>query len=230
MKILPITVSASIAVLLIACGTVDYEKKYPNMVANAEPVSAGTINVQFDKFLSSKLNKTEVEVIFYPRLNAVALEFRYEYITYRQFWDEAARHQFAAALESYKMDYEERKLLTAYSRTRRAYGKLKGSTEWETIKYSKTHISHPVIELGYRFKDGAPYFVTFMRSAREEDPTGVHSGLVESQQIAMYFIRTQADELVRLFDQTYLMGLVNIQVASPVDRSVEVDPYREHED
>jgi hypothetical protein len=225
---LPLALPVVIAIFLTACGTVDYEKKYPNMVANAEPVSAGTISVQFDKFLSSKLNKAEVGVIFHPRLNAVSLEFRYEYVNYRQFWDEAARRQFAEALESYKVDYDARKLLTTYNKTRRAYGKLKGWTEWESHKYTKTHTSYPVIELGYRFRDNSPYFSTFMRSAREEDSTGVHSGLVESQQIPMYFVRSQADELVKLFDQTYLMGLVNVRAVAPIiDGSIEVDPYRE---
>jgi hypothetical protein len=49
-----------------------------------------------------------------------------------------------------------------------------------------------------------------MLSAREETSD---SSPMDSQQIAMYFTRAQADELAALFDQPYLLKLINVEPA-----------------
>ena len=216
----------------LSCTTVDYAKKYPNMVANADPVSAGTVEIQLTKFLSSQLTKVEAEVIFYPRLNAVALEFRYELIRHRQFWDEDSRKQFAHALELYKEDYAARNLIDRYRKTRAIYGKVQGRVEWEAFKYTKTRTAYPVIELGYRFRDKMPFFTTLMRPAKVEATNGDSSDRGDSSQISMFFTRAQADELVKLFDQDYLMGLLGGIHTPQLDeqgKEIDVDPYREME-
>ena len=212
----------------LSCGTVDYAKRYPNMVANADPVSAGTIEVQLNKFFSSKLNKVQAETIFYPRLNAVVLEFRYELIRYRQFWDADARKQFAQGLELYKTDYEAHNLIDRYRKTRGIYGKVKGRLEWEAFKYTKTRVAYPAIDMGYRFRAGTPFFTTLMRSAPEEADAGDSSPREESAQISMFFTRAQADELVNIFDQDYLMGLLGgYGPQSAGNEKIDVDPYHE---
>ena len=225
---------AVMAVLVVSCGTVNNTaKRFPNMVADAEPVPAGTIEAEFDRLLSSRLNKYEVEAIFYPRLNAVALEFKHEFITYRQFWDQNGRVQFAEALERYKVDYDARNLVDRYGRTKAVYGKLKGRLEWETFKLAQTRVSFPVIEIGYRFKENAPFFATRTRSAKEEKTSASASGdgvNMENTLIHMYFTRAQADDLVKLFDQTYLMGLIAGPASTQSDRTPELDDYQEYGD
>jgi len=234
MKLLPVTFLTLTAIFCtLSCATVDYAKKYPLMVANADPVSAGTIEVQFGRFLSSKVAKSKVDVIFYPRLNAVALEFRYELIRHRQFWDADSRMQFARALEQYKTDFDESNLIDKYRKTKEIYGKARGKVEWEAFKYAKTRIAYPIMEIGYRFREGMPFFTTRMRAAREEPDVGDNSPRGESAQISMFFTRAQADELVKLFDQDYLMGLV-VAITSPQpgeldEEAVELKPYREME-
>jgi hypothetical protein len=231
MKLLPVKLLILAAVwCTLSCGTVDYEKKYPHMVANADPVSAGTVEIQLNKFLSAKPTKVEAEVLFYPRFNAAVLEFRYEFIRHRQFWDQDSRDQFAKALELYKADYAARNLIDKYRKTRAIYGKVQARVEWEAFKYTKTRVAYPVIELGYRFRNNMPFFTTLMRSAKVEADASDSSNQGESSQITMFFTRAQADELVKLFDQAYLMGLLGI-TASPQSgeqgEQADVDPYRE---
>ena len=220
--------SSTVLLLLLSCKSVDINKKYPNMVADADPVSAGIIEAEFDRLFSSKLNKLEIEVIFYPRLNATVLEFRYEFVRYRQFWDEVSRKQFANALELYKEDYAARKLVNRYNKSRSVYGKVKGRVEWETFKFSKTHVSNPTIEMGYRFREERPYFTTLMRSAREEDISS--DSPMDSQQINMYFTRAQAEDLVKLFDQSYLLGLLGRSSTLKPEEPPVFDEYREFGD
>jgi hypothetical protein len=228
MKLLPAGVLMSIAFfLMLSCGSVDYAKKYPHMIANVEPFSVGTIEAQFDRMFSSKLNKVEINVVFHPRLNAVALEFRHELFTHRQYWDEDARKQFASALELYKADYAERKLINKPRRTRSVYGKAQGRYEWEAFKYTKTRIAYPTIDFGYRFRNNNPFFATLMRSAPEYVDSGENSR-GESPQITMYFIRAQAEELVKLFDQSYLIGLLNKTDSPESVGPPAVDSYREY--
>lgn len=227
-RLFPLALAGIAGFLVLSCASTDPAKKYPNMVANVNPFSVGTLEAQFDRMFSARLNKAEIEAIFYPRLNSVALEFRYEMIRYRQFWDETARNQFAEALERYKTDYEARNLVDRYGRTSAAYGRVKGRLEWETFRLGKTRVSHPAIALGYRFREKSPFFATLMRSAKEVNPDSGDSP-DQSQQVIMYFTRAQAEELVALFDQAYLMGLL----AEPgrtqqFDPSPDLDDYQEY--
>jgi len=199
------------------------------MVADADPIPAGDIEAHFDRMFSSAMNKTEVRVVFHPRQNAVSLEFRYEMVYYRQFWDLAGRLHFITALERYKEDYSARKLDSKYRKTRSIYGRVNGRVEWETFKFTKTREANPVIELGYRFRGEFPFFTTLMRSAKEIDTSG-DSVVMDSRQINMYFTRAQADALAKLFDQEYLIGLlkpVNVNFEeTPQDEENEI--YREY--
>jgi len=211
--------------LTLSCGTVDTAKKYPHMVADADPIAVGIVDAALDRMFSTKLNRAELEVIFYPRLNAVALEFKYELLTYRQFWNEANRQQFAAALELYKADYAARNLINKYKKTRSIYGKVKGQTEWEAFKYARTHNAYPVIELGYRFNGETPFFTSFMRPAKEQNSRRDGSDPDNSPAITLYFTRAQAEELVWLFDQNYLMELVAEKGTIKSDEPFDVDDY-----
>lgn len=231
-KIFTLVVVMITVALAFSCATPDPARRYPNMVADADPVSAGTVTVEFDRFFSSTLNKVDVEAVFHPRLNSVALEFKYELITYRQYWDALSRQQFASALNMYKADYDAQKLVTSYNRSRAVYGKTKARTEWETFKFSKTHVAYPVIELGYRFRGKNPFLATLMRSAPEEVEMGSSGELVESQQIIMYFTRRHAEDLAELFDQAYLMGLLQIdekpETEAPAPAANDA-PYQEYD-
>jgi hypothetical protein len=231
MKKLTILMLGNVMILILSCRTVDLAKKYPNMIANVDPFSVGVVEAQFDRFFSSKVNKLEVQTVFHPRLNAVSLEFKYELYNYKQFWDEPARKQFAASLELYKKDFDNKKLIDKYRKTKDVYGNVKGRLEWEAFKYTKTRVSNPKIELGYRFKENTPFFTTLMRTAREEPSETDNKSSVDSPQINMYFTRTQADELVKLFDQVYLLELLNTgaETAKPEADAAGV-PYSEYED
>jgi len=234
-----ILVTLVIAVILpvLSCQSVDLSKKYPNMIADIDPFSVGTFDAQFERFFSSRVRKTEVEAIFHPRHNYVSLEFRHDLVTYRQFWDEPARKQFAAALELYKKDFENRKLTNNNRKTKSVYGKVKGHVEWLLTKFTKTRVSYPTIDIGYQFKENTPFFSVFMRSAKEvitnkEDD----SNATYSQPVNMFFTRAQADVLAGIFDQARLIELLG-EINAPLtgeyeeygDDSPPKDAYKEYQ-
>jgi len=177
------------------------------MLADVEPFSIGTVSAYFDKVFSSDVAGADVEVIFHPRENEVALEFRHETYRYWQFWDEDGRKQFAEALSRYKDDFASQELSKSYGKSRAIYGKANGRSEWKTLSISGTYRSSPVVELGYRFKAGSPYFSTHQAKAKEE--SGLNpKGIKESRPLTMYFTKAQGDDLARLFDQAFLLGLL----------------------
>jgi len=186
------------------------------MVADMDPIPAGSVYASLDRMIGRGLNTVRVEAVFHPRLNAVALEFRHEFVTYRQFWDEAGRRHFASALDRYNADFEQRDLINRHRRTRDIYGRVAGRLEWQTARFTTNHTSYPIIEIGYRFREvnvdgrweNAPFFATLMRPAMSEETIEAGSGRTESRMLHMYFTRAQAADLVMLFEQSHLMGLI----------------------
>ena len=204
------------ACILFSCSTMDLAARYPNMVADLDPFSVGTIDVLFDQLFTSKLKAHSVNVIFDPRENIVALEFRYELVRYRQFWDQKARQHFAMAFEQYKQDFNAKTLSTKYNKTRAVYGKTPGTVEWETFKYTSTYKASPTLELGYRFRQDAPYFAVLQRSAKEE--TGAMSGSdMDSQQITMYYTKALGEKLMAYFNQEYLREMAGVSNAPKIE-------------
>jgi len=204
------------------------------MVADMGPISTGSVYVSFDRTFGSGLNQVSVETAFHPRLNAVSLEFRHEFVTYRQFWDESARRHFATALERYNADFDERTLVNRPRQTRSVYGRVNGRLEWQTMRFTAVHVSYPVIEIGYRFRDtgqgSRPFFTTLMRSARAEEAHG-SGGQTESRQIRMNFTRAQAAYLVEIFDQAFLMGLVEMhRDQEPTTATFQWDDFDDFDD
>ena len=179
------------------------------MLADVEPFSIGSVNASFEKMFSSDVALVDVEVIFYPRKNEVALAFKYGTLQYWQFWDEGGRKQFIDALSRYKEDFANQRLITNTNRSRAIYGTAEGRCEWKTINLtmSATYCSSPVIGLGYRFIGNSPYFTTYQNEAKEE--TGLNpTGVSKSNSFTMYFNRAQGEDLARLFDQAYLLELL----------------------
>jgi len=180
------------------------------MVANMDPIHVGSVYAVFDRAFGIGLNTLPVEAVFHPRTNSVSLEFRYEFVSYRQFWDETARRQFIAALERYNEDFEARNLINRHRQTRSVYGRVIGRLEWQTARFTTRNVAYPIIELGYRFRENSPFFATLSRPTVSEETRDAGAGRTESRQLNMYFTRAQAADLARIFEQSYLLGILGM--------------------
>ncbi|MDR1288685.1 MAG: hypothetical protein LBK08_13845 [Treponema sp.] len=218
-----------VAVLFFSCQ--GGARPNPNMLADRDPISMGSVELELEKILSSSLEKKEAQVFFAPRTDSVYLQFRYQSITYRQYWDRAGRAAFVSALTRYRKDYEDHNLGLAPAKASRAYGTLGGYTEWGQVNISvlMSAKANPRMELGYRFSSGSPYFTVLQR--RAEDISGMASSDVtrESLNIRSYFTRAQAEELAVLFDQEYLLSLIGGMNAIRSNTEIPADVYTEAE-
>jgi hypothetical protein len=221
----------SLLILLAACNT--HPKMAEGGVANLDPIPAGSVEAEFPRMLSSAVEKKQINLVFCPRDNTVYLEFKYQTVTYRQYWTEANRSAFIAALEKYQGDYEAKNLVDRPYRTRRIYGTLKGMVQWgyplnlSILVLRLNSMGYPNYEVGYVFKQDSsrresPYFTVFQRETKD---ILMNNDVIEgkSSNIFVYYTRAQAEDLANIFKQDYLMSLIRSSQAG--DPTPDVDVY-----
>jgi len=199
------------AFALGACGTFGTTrtvKEEFTVDLNSRQVQAGQIEAQFDRLLSiGGLKKDDIAVSYFPLEDAVCLEFRVDFSTYHQFWSRSGREAFVAALQKYNEDYAARRLNKSGRTAKRSYGTVEGYLIWQMYRYTVQARAKVDLEIGYDFKTRIPYFTVNQREAFFEDAaTGERR---ETQEMALYFTRAQAESLVILFDQQFLQSLAS---------------------
>jgi hypothetical protein len=209
--------------MLFSCAGSGKTKDNPDMIANIAPFTIGSANAQLEQLLTGQLKDSEVTIVFHPKTNEVAFEFRHELLTYRMFWKQGARQGFIDALARYQEDFANKTLTTNTNKTRSVYGKYKIRIEWETFKYSKTYTASPQIGLGYRFKGNAVYFTSYQNPAKTENVDSDKTG--DSPSFTLYFNRAQAERLAQSFDQAYLLELVGGKEEKSAPKNPDIDIY-----
>ena len=191
-------------VFLSACGSLGQTKEKFVVALNSPHVQVGEIETQFNTFMSfGGLKKNLVKVFYYPREDAVCLQYRREFTTYNQFWSSTGRQTFLAALVQYNSEYNERTLTVQNRKNIRVYGNVGGYLYWQMYRFTVQAKSSVKVELGYQFRDNSPYFSIHQREAEfKEEMTRDHDRT--SPAITMYFTRAQASILAEMFDQETL--------------------------
>ena len=201
-----------IALMFSSCATASKKEEKEVFIVdlNSPKVSIGEIETQLDRtFPLPGVRKINVTVEYFPREDAVCLQYRAELMIYYQFWSRSGRAAFINALEKYKEDYEARNLDSkGGNRTKRNYGTAEGYIIWQVSRYTSQSKANVDFEIGYFFKSNAPYFTINQREGSYIDPLS-EKEIKNSSQIPMYFTRAQADELAAIFDQGLLQGLVS---------------------
>jgi hypothetical protein len=177
------------------------------MLADVDPIPLDSVAIGFEQLFSAALDTKEAAVQFNPRDDTVSLEFRYQTVIYRQYWDRAGRERFITAVQRYHTDFEARSLSTRTSASRRAYGSAAGRAEWGQFAFSVNARSYPRMDLGYRFRGNSPYFTVVQQEAQDTIMPSSDSPRM-SLQITSYFTRAMADTLAALFDPQYLDALL----------------------
>lgn len=220
MKIIAMFVIA-LSLALTACGSTPKTVKVEiSADLNSMRIPAGIIEAQFDKTFQFK--KESVEIEYFPREDLVCLKFRNEFVTYYQFWSKSNREAFVSALEKYKEDYVERRLGKNSRKAKQQYGAVYGFIIWQMARFAIQAKSTTDIEMGYYFKNKAPYFTLNQLEAYYEDAVSKENNR-RSKDIMIYFTRAQADNLKGFFDQEFLWNLIPSGVSNFDD--VEQDEY-----
>ena len=199
--------------LLCACNTVKREPVHELTVSLTSPnVSIGEIEMQFDtSFMGiGGLKRESVTAFYYPREDAVCLQYRQNHFTYNQFWDRSSRLTFIKALHDYNIDYDARNLSRSERRAEKKYGTVRGFLIWQQYAFTLQARGNLDMELGYYFKNRAPYFAITQNGAEYIDEMARDNDRT-SQIIIMYFTRAQAAELAAIFDPLFLTQFGSLQ-------------------
>jgi hypothetical protein len=222
MKFIPHCAALIMLLLCAACSSFQLAKERITVDLRGQRMTIGSADAQFDKYMGiGGLQKQDITINYFPHENVVCLEYRVNYVTYYQFWSAENRAAFIGALEKYKRDYAQRELSKSM-RSKRVYGAVKGYVLWETFQKSMQGSSYPNIELGYYFRNKAPYFALTQREAPNENAT-TKSMEKNSPNFIIYFTRAQAEVLAELFAPEQLQALTRGETPSP--DVVEIDEY-----
>jgi hypothetical protein len=191
---------------------------------------AGSAEVHLDRFMSvGSPKKSTVTLYYYPLEDAVCLYFKVQFAECNQFWNKAGREIFAASLESYKDDYEQRKLTKASKKkARRIYGSVPAFFAWKRTKVGVQAHGYPKVEFGYNINNKAAFFTTTQLESDYIDPIA-KSRNQTSPVIMMYFTRAQAEVLVSLFDEENLKKLRQPGFSTSTSADSNPAPYYEVE-
>ena len=207
------------AFLVCSCAT--YQ---PSQLFSVNPAAQrheiGEAEAYFPGFLSlGRLKKTKLNVFYYPKEDAVCLNFKHEFAECNQFLNKAGREAFISAFKLYQEEFEQKKLVNKNFKNTKVYGTVQGFFIWKRTALSVRLRGNPRINFGYQFKDDSVFFTTTQSEAVYEDPESSDSGQ-SYQVLTMYFTREQAKNLSELLSHEFLQNLVN-----PVPSTEALDQY-----
>ena len=186
---------------------------------NSPQVPAGQIEVQVNNpFPQPGIRRINVEVIYFPVEDAVALQYRTNMITYHQFWHRRGRELFVRAVERYNQDFTSQSLRSGRNqRTKTQYGVAEGCfLTWQSFGIAALANGNMDIELGYYFRENAPFFAVTQMPAHFESPTLNPQNDDVSPEVPIFFTRAQAEELAAMFNHDFLRSLApDIQYVPP---------------
>jgi hypothetical protein len=197
-----ITLSVILGITISGCETIKQPRMEDFSVSlNSPEIPIGEIELQLDSIMGfGKIKKQNVAVSYFPREDAVCLKYKYEFFNYRQFWNRRGRLGFISALQSYNIDYDARNLQSNKYKTLKKYGIVRSYLIWQQLSITVQARANANIELGYTFKEKAPYFTVYQREALYVDENSKDNSRT-SPNITMCFTRAQAAELAELFEQ-----------------------------
>jgi hypothetical protein len=176
------------------------------MVADLDPVEAGTVTLGIPTMLLGKIRLVTVPVTFNPRTNTVFLEFPYQGVTYRQHWDTPHRAALLTALSRYQNDFDARNLPSqSRPRMRKAYGAFVSTTEWGQFKFMIRSRAYPNVELGYVFHQNSPYFLITQWSSKNVN-NQIDRSESNSLRLNLYLTRAMTEELANALNQEKLLS------------------------
>ena len=187
------------------------KEKYFSVSLDSPNFAAGETEAQFDNPIPlAPLRKAEVNIIYFPFEDAVCLKYRIDMIYFYQFWDREGRETFIKALSDYNTAFDDKKLNSKNSgKTRNLYGLTIGYLIWQSNTFTKQMNSNMFIELGYYFRNKAPFFTITQGDAYYEDLSySDERQHIFAAERPVFLTKAQAAEIANCFDQTYLLSLV----------------------
>lgn len=170
-------------------------------------IGNGTLRLR--KFMSQELQPKDYTVILYPRRGVAGLHYK-KIITEKDriLFDYDARRALISAFESYKAEFDGKKLDRKKSKFEPKYGFARAKIEWGPLQY--TSYADPKIGFGYVFVGKSPYFCINVPGTKSDQRIG--DVLVEYCGVLLYFTRSQAEDLVKAMEEEVIGAAIESQI------------------
>jgi hypothetical protein len=199
---------------------------------NSPQFEAGESGAQFDSaFPFMPLKEVSVSILYFPVEDAVCLQYKTDTYTFHQFWSRESREAYLNALEDYNSAFDAKKLSRSSSvKTRKQFGIVNGYLIWQMSRFTVRASGHIEMELGYYFKEKAPFFTVTQGNAYYENlATSEANKDMYSGERPMYLTKVQASKIAECFDQQYLSSIVPESIKNSLSQRsnipVDFDEY-----
>lgn len=173
-----------------------------------EDVELGNGTLRLKKIMGKELQPKDFTVVLYPRRGVAALQYKKLVAEKdRILFDYDARRALANAFESYKVDFEEKKLDRKKTKFEPKYGFARSRIEWGPLQY--TSYADPKIGFGYVFVGKSPYFCINVPGTKSDQKVG--DVQVEYGGVLLYFTRSQAEDLVKAMEEESIGAAIESQ-------------------
>lgn len=214
----------ALVTLLVSCKSTYNPKYSKDALANIDPFKMGDAVTSVNKFLAYDLNQINLTMNLEPRMNRVIVEYPFQVSKVNLYLDAADRTAILDAIARYDAAFES-KTLEARGNKTAAFGLIKVDMKWGMDLGNKGE-AVPDVKIGYRFIDGAPYFM-FTLPETPNDLYGRSTGgsrIKTSPFMVMCFNRAQAAAFGEfLSDERITKELA----AQNVPANLEVNPEKD---
>jgi hypothetical protein len=188
------------------------EQKSANMLADTAPFSVGSFSAGVNRQFAFGIDQNNFSVSFEPRTNRVVIDYSiFGGGPYKLYLDNDTRNLVLKAVTQYKSDFDQKKLAVKGNHVA-IYGSSPALLDWGSVPFNSS--SKPVIQTGYQFEGGAPYFTLVLPQTANDLYNGLNASKVQfSAYESWFFTRDQASALADLLVQKKLQDMTDEQVA-----------------
>ncbi len=201
--------AAALCGLFASCANVEVRVPPPSrMIADVDPVELGELIVFTEKFFSSSLDKGTVTLFYNPRTDELQMHYRNStggkvqlHLSFE------ARKRFVDSFAEYNSLYEN-KTLKNTKNSAKAFGTSLAVLKWGGVM-SLDAEGLALLEYGYAFKDGSPWYVLGVPVTQNEKYNEIEMNYSKNSSPRNFFFnRAKAAEFAALMDQATLEALV----------------------
>jgi hypothetical protein len=185
--------------LLVACATPQAAQSPAPFSPQTGTAQTGEAILGIRRGFPARIEARSAALVFLPARDQFYLEFPYETVTYRQYWDRPARELFAEAVEAFRADLARGMPQQSAARTRRAYGRFKTRIEWGTFSFMLNYAAQPQLDLGYAIIEKTPYLTITQYAAEGRGTTPENHPT--SLRISLYLTPEWAEALALRFTE-----------------------------
>lgn len=177
--------------------------------------------------VTGKLKKQDCTIVYFDKEKMAGFGSQYVMAYYYVSFSDNSRKKLANAYELYLSDFQNKKLDRENKKSQKVYGDIDIRLDWGTVKSSTPNWGTGKAQLGYKFKEGSPYFtITIYPISNEKFKEDQDAYTPQSMLLTYSMTKAQGAEIKNFLSDEYLRPYMNIAEERKEESvKVEKDDY-----